>query len=119
MRSGGATLVDASTRAEPSKRCWMLDVGGWISRQNIASERGHVGPTVSGILGIAAAVVASIGIHGGSDTLEIIGVALFGAAIVGATAVPHLWLRKVWRRIDRITDESDPDKHVGRDRIEL
>ena len=119
MRSGGATWSMHRRAHAPPARCWMLDVGGWIRRQNIASERGHVGPTVSGILGIAAAVVASIGIHGGSDTLEIIGVALFGAAIVGATAVPHLWLRKVWRRIDRITDESDPDKHVGRDRIEL
>jgi hypothetical protein len=84
-----------------------------------ASERGHVGPGVASLLGVAGAVVAAIGIHGGSETTEIIGVALFGAAIVVGTQVPHLWLRKTWRRIDRITDETDPDKHVGRDRIEL
>jgi len=82
-------------------------------------ERGHVGTTLAAALGIAGAACAAIGIHGGSETTEIVGVALFGAAIVLGTAVPHLWLRKIYRRIDRITDESDPDKHVGRSRIEL
>jgi Kef-type K+ transport system membrane component KefB len=71
------------------------------------------------MLGIAAAVVAAIGIHGGSDTLEIVGVALFAGAIVIGTSVPHLWLRRLYRRIDRLAGDDDPDKHVGRDRIEL
>jgi hypothetical protein len=83
------------------------------------SERAHVGPGVAAALGVAAAIVAALGIHGGSETMEITGVALFGAAIVVGTQVPHLWLRRLYRRIDRIADESDPDKHVGRDRIEL
>lgn len=38
--------------------------------------------------------------------------------IVLATQVPHLWMRKVYRRIDRITDSSDPDKYDGPRRIE-
>ena len=83
------------------------------------SERGHVGPSLAGMLGIAGAIIAAIGIHGGSDTLEIVGVALFGGAIVLATVVPHLWLRKIWRRIDRMAPDDDPDKHVGGNRIEL
>ncbi len=83
------------------------------------SERGHVGPGVAAAVAIAGVWFAAVGIHGGSDTTEIIGVAMLGAAIVIGTQVPHLWLRKLYRRIDRITDESDPDKHVGRPRIEL
>lgn len=89
------------------------------ARAGANAERGHVGPGLAAALAIAAAVVAAIGIHGGSDTMEIVGMALFGAAIVFGTQVPHLWLRRLYRRIDRITDESDPDKHVGRPRIEL
>ena len=83
------------------------------------SESGHVGPSVASILGIAAAIVTGIGISGDSDITQIVGVALFGAAIVLATQVPHLWMRRVYRRIDRITDSSDPDKYDGPRRIEL
>ena len=80
--------------------------------QKLNSERGHVGPTMSAIFGIAAAIIASIGIGFDSKVTEIIGIALFGLAIVGATMVPHLWIQKVWRRLDRITDETDPDRHT-------
>ena len=104
------------TSMTPRSRGWSA-IAALIAAHR--SERGHVGPGVAAALAVAAAVVAALGIHGGSDTLGIIGVALFGAAIVVGTQVPHLWLRKLYRRIDRITDESDPDKHVGRPRIEL
>ncbi len=80
--------------------------------ERLKSEQGHVGPTLSSVCAIAAVVVASIGIGVDSKVTEIIGVALFGMAIVGATQVPHLWIRKVWRRIDRITDDTDPDRHT-------
>jgi hypothetical protein len=80
---------------------------------NLRSEQGHVGSSVGSLVGIAAAVVAAIGISADSDITEIVGVGLFGLAIVLATQVPHLWLKKIYRRIDRITDESDPDRHEG------
>ena len=78
---------------------------------NLGGEQGHIGPTVAGLTGIAAGVVAAIGIGIDSKLMEIVGVGLFSLAIFGATAVPHLWLSKIYRRIDRITDESDPDRH--------
>lgn len=84
-----------------------------------ASERGHVGPWAATIFAIAAAIVAAIGIGNDSDGVQIVGVALFALAIIFATQVPHYWMRKVYRRIDRITDSSDPDKYDGPRRIEL
>ena len=83
------------------------------------SESGHFGAGGASTLGIAAAIVTGIGISGDSDITQIVGVALFGAAIVLATQMPHLWMRRVYRRIDRITDSSDPDKYDGSQRIEL
>ncbi|HYM16812.1 MAG TPA: hypothetical protein VEZ14_14765 [Dehalococcoidia bacterium] len=82
------------------------------------SERGHVGSTTATLLAIAATVVLAVGLGKDSHAVEITGVILFGAAFVLATQVPHLWLRKMYRRLDRITDESDPDRHAGF-RIEL
>jgi hypothetical protein len=88
--------------------------------QRLKSEDGHVGPTTASVAAIAAGIVASLGIGFDSKSMEIIGVALFSAAIVVGLAAPHLWIRKVWRRLDRITDDSDPDRDVqSRRRIEF
>lgn len=81
--------------------------------RRLNSERGHVGPTTASLLAIGATIAAAIGIGIESKTVEIIGVALLGTALVAAMQVPHLWLRKIYRRIDRITDETDPDRHEG------
>lgn len=86
--------------------------------QKLNSERGHVGPTVASLVAIAAGIVGSLGIGFESKAMQIVGVGLFAFAIVAATQVPHLWIRKVWRRVDRMTDESDPDRHTSF-RIEL
>jgi hypothetical protein len=86
--------------------------------KQLNSERGHVGPTTASLVAIGATVVTAVGISSTSHALEIIGVALFGFALVAALQVPHWWLRKIYRRLDRITDESDPDRHE-RFRIEL
>ncbi len=79
--------------------------------RNLNSERGHVGPTTASLLAIAAMIVASIGIGVESKIVEIAGVVLFGLTLLAALQVPHWWLRKIYRRIDRITDETDPDRH--------
>ena len=81
--------------------------------RTLGSERGHVGPTTASLIAIGATVVTAIGISSRSHAAEIIGVALFGVALVVAFQIPHWWLRKIYRRIDRITDESDPDRHEG------
>jgi len=88
-------------------------------RVDLHSESGHAGPWVATLLAIAAAVVAAIGVGSDSDTTTIIGIALFAVAIVASTQVPHYWMRRVYRRLDRITDSSDPDKYDGPRRIEL
>jgi hypothetical protein len=79
----------------------------------LASEHGHVGTTTASIAAIAAGIAASLGIGLDSKALEIVGVGLFSGAIVVGLAAPHLWIRKVWRRLDRITDETDPDRDVS------
>ncbi|MBF6600001.1 MAG: hypothetical protein IVW36_05790 [Dehalococcoidia bacterium] len=86
-----------------------MDVRSW--RRRFVSERGHAGSTLSGLAAVIATIVTAVAIGGGWTALEIAGVILFGLALLGATQVPHLWLRKVYRRLDRITDESDPDRH--------
>jgi hypothetical protein len=75
------------------------------------SERGHVGPTTMSLVAIAATIVTAVGLSSESHVVEIIGVAMFGACLVAAFQIPHWWLRKIYRRIDRITDDSDPDRH--------
>jgi hypothetical protein len=62
--------------------------------------------------------VTAIGIGRDSHLVEITGVVLFGLTMAAAIQAPHLWLRKVYRRLDRITDEKDPDRHEGF-RVEL
>ena len=79
-------------------------------RATLNSERGHVGPTTASLVAIAATIVTAIGIGTDSDVVEIVGVGLFGLCLVAAFQIPHWWLRKIYRRIDRITDESDPDR---------
>jgi hypothetical protein len=75
------------------------------------SERGHVGSTVASLVAIAATIVTAIDIGASSHVVQIVGVSLLGLTIVMALQVPHWWLRKLYRRIDRITDETDPDRH--------
>ena len=79
--------------------------------RKLNSERGHVGPTTASLVAIAATIVTIVGITSDSDIVEIIGVGLFGLGLVAAFQIPHWWLRKIYRRIDRITDETDPDRH--------
>lgn len=89
-------------------------------RGRLTSEQGHVGPTLAAAVAIVAGIVASLGIGLDVKALAIVGVGLLSAALVLSTVPPHLWIRKVWRRIDRITDETDPDRDAsGRIRIEF
>ena len=68
---------------------------------------------MSSVMGIAAGIVTALGIGFDMKAMEIVGVGLFAGAIVLSTVAPHLWIRKVWRRLDRITDETDPDRDVN------
>lgn len=76
----------------------------------INSERGHVGSTMASLVAIAATVATAIGISAESHVVQIIGVSLFGLTMLMALQVPHWWQRKIYRRIDRIADESDPER---------
>lgn len=81
-------------------------------RHALNSEQGHVGSTVAGLFAIVAGIVASLGIGLESKVVEIVGVCLFAFALVLGTQAVHLWHRKVARRLDRMTDENDPDRDV-------
>ena len=77
----------------------------------LSSQRGHVGPTTASLVAVGAAIVTAIGVTSESHVVEVFGIALFGLGLVAAFQIPHWWLRKIYRRIDRITDDTDPDRH--------
>lgn len=80
--------------------------------KSLNSERGHVGSTVGSLIAVAAAIVGSLGIGFDSKVMGIVGVSLFAAAFVIGSQATHLWIGKAFRRLDRLTDDSDPDRDV-------
>lgn len=71
------------------------------------SERGHIGVTVATILGLAGTVLLAIGLGNDSTGLAVAGAIVLGVGtIIGANA-PHIWMRSVYRRLDRV----DPEDH--------
>jgi hypothetical protein len=76
------------------------------------SERGHIGSTFGSLIGIVAGIVVSLGIGFDLWVMEIVGVILFAGAFVIATQSSHLSTGKASRRLDRLTDDSDPDRDV-------
>jgi hypothetical protein len=80
--------------------------------KRVNSERGHVGSTFGSLIGIAAGIVVSLGIGFELKAMEIVGVVLFAGALAIATQSGHLSIGKAFRRLDRLTDDSDPDRDV-------
>lgn len=71
-------------------------------------ERGHIGVALATLLGVTAAAVLVAGIAADSDAVMIIGAILAGLGIVVTANAPHIWVRRVYRRLDRVSPE-DPD----------
>ncbi len=73
--------------------------------EKLKSERGHVGSGLPVLLALAALVMLPLGLASGNDGLAAADGALLALAVVIGALAPHLWVRKIWARIDR----DDPD----------
>ena len=72
------------------------------------SERGHIGVTAATVLGLVGTVLLACGLGSDNSALAVAGAIVLGlGAILGANA-PHIWLRSVYRRLDRVSPD-DPD----------
>ena len=73
----------------------------------LQNEMGHGGVTLATLLALAGTVLLALGLGQHSTSLAVAGAIVLGVgSIVGANA-PHIWLRSVYRRLDRV----DPDDH--------
>jgi len=88
-------------------------------RSLLHAERGHIGSGAATLLGLASAIVLALALMGDSDALAIAGAILVGLGIAVAGNAPHVWVRRLYRRLDRIAPD-DPDARPNtRIRIEL
>ena len=73
----------------------------------LQNEMGHGGVTLATLLALTGTVLLALGLGQDSTALAVAGAIVLGVgSIVGANA-PHIWLRSVYRRLDRV----DPDDH--------
>jgi hypothetical protein len=74
----------------------------------VTSERGHVGVSVASLLALAGMIVLAIGLGRDSSTVAVVGAVLLGlGSLIGMNA-PHIWMRSVYRRLDRVSP-NDPE----------
>ena len=74
----------------------------------MTSERGHIGVSVASLLALAGMIVLAIGLGRDSNTVAVVGAVLLGlGSLIGMNA-PHIWMRSVYRRLDRVAP-NDPE----------
>ncbi len=73
----------------------------------LRSERGHIGVSGASVLALAGMIVLAIGLGRDSSTVSVVGAVLLGlGSLIGMNA-PHIWMRSVYRRLDKL----DPEDH--------
>ena len=76
--------------------------------QMLHSERGHAGVSVATVLMLAGTVLLAVGLGNETTGLSVAGAVVLGlGSILGANA-PHIWMRSVYRRLDKL-DPEDPE----------
>ena len=78
--------------------------------QRLQSERGHIGVTLGSLLAIAGTVLLAIGLGNGTTELAVTGAIVLGVGSLLGMNAPHIWMRSVYRRLDKVTPD-DPDAH--------
>lgn len=89
----------------------------WL-KQFHAREEGHAGAALASLLAVAGTVVLAIGLTGGTDAVRVAGAVLMGLAVLVSVNAPHEWLKRVYKRLDRISPE-DPDARLEGMKIEF
>jgi hypothetical protein len=78
----------------------------------LQNETGHVGVTLATLVVLVGTILLAIGLGQDSTGPAVAGAIVLGiGSIIGASA-PHVWLRSVYRRLDRV-DPDDPDVRSG------
>ena len=78
----------------------------------LGSERGHIGSTLASLLAIAGTALLAIGLGNGTTELAVCGAIVLGIGSLLGMNAPHIWMRSVYRRLDRV-DPDDPDARSG------
>ena len=80
--------------------------------KRVRSERGHAGVTLGSTVTIVGTVLLAIGLGNDSSTLSMIGAIVLGVGTLVGINAPHIWLRRIYRRLDRVSP-GDPDVRTG------
>ena len=77
---------------------------------DLQGERGHVGVSLASLLAIAGTALLAIGLGNGTTELAVCGAIVLGIGSLLGMNAPHIWMRSVYRRLDKVTPD-DPDAH--------
>jgi hypothetical protein len=88
-------------------------------RRLVAREDGHIGSGLASLLALAGMVLLPIGLAGDSDPLAIAGAVLLGLGIIVAVNAPHIWVGRIYRRLDRVAPDDPDARTETRGRIEF
>ena len=76
--------------------------------QELSREEGHGGAALTTLLGVGAGAAIVTAFAADSDIAGIIGGVLVAIAIFFGVQAPHVWLRRVYPRLDKL-DPADPE----------
>jgi hypothetical protein len=85
----------------------------------LRSERGHIGAGLASTLAIVGTVLLAIGLGNDSNALAVAGAIVLGAGTVASVSAPHLWLRHIYRRLDKVDPEDREAMPEKRARIQF
>lgn len=78
------------------------------TKRRLRSEGGHIGSGVASLLGIAGGALLPAGILADAGWLAAAGGAALGLGVIVGVNAPHIWVRRVYGRLDRMAPD-DPD----------
>jgi drug/metabolite transporter (DMT)-like permease len=73
----------------------------------LQSERGHIGVTLGSVLAVVGTILLAIGLGNDNNGMSVAGAIVLGAGSLLGMQAPHIWMRSVYRRLDKV----DPEDH--------
>jgi hypothetical protein len=75
--------------------------------RTLHSERGHIGVTLASLLAVAGTILLAIGLGHDRSGMSVGGAIVLGVGSLLGMQAPHIWMRSVYRRLDKV----DPNDH--------
>ena len=85
----------------------------------LRSEQGHIANGLTSILAITGAELLASGLGQDITGLSVAGAIVLGLSSITAVNAPHVWLRSVYRRLDKVDPEDKESMPDNRRRIQL